>query len=587
MRLLIHAALKNRQHYILLSFTLLSMVALNCADAMEALSVGVLAKSGSLPTTEGGFLDRVIAYFSSIFHFNTILGLAQFLVLVALFKGLSSFFSSYVSSLVSIRVSRDLRQRYFEHMQTLSLSFYQKYTIGNLASRIAGDASVIASSINAMLLNYVQTPLKVCGVLWICFNISKELSFVSFFALPLMAWPIVFFARRVKKIAKQMQSNQENFTSSLVDFLGGIHTIKSFGKEAFAGRKYFQHNANMACLQEKNARYSHSARPVLHLLSSMSIATLCLYGFYFAKMDMAKMLTFCAFLYQLYEPIKKFNDANIEIQKGVAAAERMFEVLDIRPAIQDEKGAVPLESFNHSIEFDGVWFRYEEQWVLQDVSFRIKKGQTVALVGATGAGKSTVIQLLMRLYEVQKGEIRIDGKPLSSFTQSSLRKIFGFVPQKPFLFLDTVAQNIAFGENVKLEQIQTSAKRAHAEEFIVSLPQGYDTPLAEGGRNLSGGQQQRLAIARALVKEAPFLILDEATSSLDTVSEQYIKQAIADLHGSVTQVLIAHRLSTIEHADRILFFDKGKLAAQGSREELLHSAPQFRLLWELNFQTAH
>jgi len=239
-----------------------------------------------------------------------------------------------------------------------------------------------------------------------------------------------------------------------------------------------------------------------------------------------------------------------------------------------------LTTFKNIIEFDHVWFKYRDEWVIKDVSFEVKRGEVVALVGATGSGKSTLVQLLPRLYEVQRGEIRIDGIPINAITQKSLRDQIAFVPQKPFLFFDTVAENIAFGRSFSKEDIEDAATRAYAHEFIAELPRQYNTLLAEMGKTLSGGQQQRLAIARALVKKAPILIMDEATSSLDAISENRIKKAIQELQGEVTQILIAHRLSAIEHADRIIFLERGRKIGEGSVHHLLDTCLPFRLMWE-------
>jgi ABC-type multidrug transport system fused ATPase/permease subunit len=258
----------------------------------------------------------------------------------------------------------------------------------------------------------------------------------------------------------------------------------------------------------------------------------------------------------------------------------MFEVLQIKPQIFDQEGAIHLPPFKNLIEFDHVWFKYQEEWVLKDVSFSLKKGEVLAIVGATGAGKSTLVQLLPRLYEVQKGEIRIDGIPINALTQRSLRDQIAYVPQKPFLFYDTVAENITFGRHFTPEEVEDAAKKAYAHEFIDELPKKYNTQLAEMGKNLSGGQQQRLAIARALVKKAPILIMDEATSSLDAISESRIKQAIRNLQGEITQIVIAHRLSTIEHADRIIFLDRGKKIAEGTHAQLLETCLPFKVLWD-------
>jgi ABC-type multidrug transport system fused ATPase/permease subunit len=336
----------------------------------------------------------------------------------------------------------------------------------------------------------------------------------------------------------------------------------------------------MAILESKSAKYGLLTRPLLHLIATACLAIVVLFGLYTLHMTVGQLLMFCGLLHLFYEPVKKFAEENSNIQKGVVAAERMFEVLHLRPQIQDETSAIELTGFHDRIEFDRISFRYRDEWVIRDMSFTVKKGEVVALVGATGAGKSTIVQLLPRLYDVQEGEIRIDGVPIRLLTQRSLRDQIAFVPQKPFLFYDTVAENIAFGRSFSRSEIEEAAKKAYAHEFIVHLPKQYDTLLAEMGKSLSGGQQQRLAIARALVKRAPILVMDEATSSLDAISENRIKQAIRDLQGSVTQIVIAHRLSTIEHVDRIIFIERGRKIGEGTLQEMIASCPPFRLLWE-------
>ncbi len=245
-----------------------------------------------------------------------------------------------------------------------------------------------------------------------------------------------------------------------------------------------------------------------------------------------------------------------------------------------------MDTFLESIEFRNVSFRYKNDWIIKNLSFKVRKGETVAIVGPTGAGKSTIVKLLPRLYDIQEGEILIDNHPLKSYTQRSLRESIAFVPQKPFLFYDTVFENIAYGRPFTQKEICAAARSAHAEEFIVKLPGEYQFKLEEGGKNLSGGQQQRLAIARALVKKAPILVMDEATSSLDAISEGKIKDAICELHGKLTQIIIAHRFSTIEHADRIIYMEEGKKVAEGTKDELLVSCPNFRLMWEMMHQAA-
>lgn len=524
------------------------------------------------------FLDR---YFDVS---NNLKNLALMVVFVALFKAITLFTHRFCTRLVAIKISSDLRQEYFEHIQSLPMAFYQKHNMGSLSSRVVGDAALVAEATNACLVNYIQTPFTVATTLTLCFLTSWQLSLIIFLGFPLIVLPIIFLAKRVKRVSKQIQKSQEHFTSVLLDFLGGVQTVKAFAMEEFSLRKYREQNERMAQLEKKSARYDLSSRPIVHTIGMMFLATALLYGLYVIGMSVAEVLFYCGMLYIFYEPIKKFAEENSHIQRGIAAAERMFEVMDIKP--QSEDGTEPFSfSANDSvINFDHVSFRYADQWVLRDVSFTIRKGEAVALVGPTGAGKSTIVQLLPRLYEIQEGSITINGKAIQTYTTQSLREGIAFVPQRPFLFLDTVQANIAFGRKFSVEEVHRAAQRAHADEFIQMLPQKYETELAEGGKSLSGGQQQRLAIARALVKNAPILIMDEATSALDAVSEHHIKSAINQLRGEVTQIIIAHRMSTIEHVDRIIYFDQGKKVAEGTKEELLKNCPGFRAMWEMSQQ---
>lgn len=630
MRELLQTALLAKRHRLLILFSIAAMICLTLASQLEVVALGIITRKGPdffelfAPIHDGklekaqdvswsdveerwkeldpsgngvvtkedatrflsqvkgsdliGEIIRTVNGWLPIS--NSLKALALFIVFVALFKAISLFCQRFFARLVAIRVSRDLRQAYFEHIQSLPMNFYQRYNMGSLSSRVVGDAALVADALNACLVNYLQTPFTVISTLALCFYTSWQLSLILFLGFPFIIAPIVILASRVKRISKQLQKNQETFASVLLDFLAGIQTIKVFAMEDFSLSKYKEQNLKMAALEQKSARYDLSSRPIIHTVGMFCLATALLYGLYILQMNVSEVLVYCGLLYVFYEPIKKFAEENTHIQRGVAAAERMQEVLHLEADIQDRKDAEVMEKFNDLIEFDRVWFRYEDQWILKDLSFSVRKGEKVALVGATGSGKSTIVQLLPRLYDPQKGEIRIDGKPVSNYTQRSIRENIAFVPQKPFLFLDTVAENISFGRLFSLEEIQEAAKRAHADEFIQNLPKGYETELLEMGKNLSGGQQQRLAIARALVKKAPILVLDEATSSLDSISEHQIKLALKELHGKITQIIIAHRLSTIEDADKIIFLEQGVKIAEGTKEELLEKCLPFRYMWE-------
>lgn len=626
MKKLFKIALENRKNRILLFVTIVAMLLLTVASQLEILAIGVitqkgpelfdvLAKSpgaeeisrqeilkrfdemdshqkGSITKSDvtyylanrdgGGTIEKFILRINKVLPLSgNVLALSLMLVTVAFFKSITLFAHRFTTRLVAIRVSQDLRQKYFEHLQSLPMSFFQQYNIGSLSSRAVGDAAQIAESINACLVNYLQTPFTAISTLILCFITSWKLSLIIFLGFPLIVFPIVFLTKRVKKVSKQLQQNQEKFASVLIDFLAGIQTVKVFAMEDFSLKKYREQNERMGALEKKSARYDLSTSPVVHMIGMCFLATALLYGLYVLQMTITEVFFYCGMLYFFYMPIKKFAEENAHIQRGIAAAERMFEVLDLKNPIQDSHDAKTLDHFKEHIEFDNVWFRYADNWILKGVNISIKKGQTVAIVGPTGAGKSTIVQLLPRLYDLEQGQIRIDGQCIKTFTQKSLRDNIAFIPQRPFLFLDTVAGNISYGKNYSETEISEAARKAHADEFILDLAQGYQTELSETGKNLSGGQQQRLAIARALVKSAPILIMDEATSSLDNVSENHIKTAIAELRGQVTQVIIAHRLSTIEDADKIIYLDKGEKIAEGTKDELLQSCEGFRNMWEM------
>lgn len=640
MKLLLKLALRRWSTIRLLLLTCFSLLTLTVAEKMEVFSLGVLINKGTdfflifsplkdgrltsqdevskddinkrwgeiasaknpevITKTEaakylskkdgGGLLDQVQAFLDVHFRISdNLFRLLGLLLIVAMFKGVSFFGSKYTSSLVATRISKDLRQEYFEHIQQLSIRFYQKHNVGMIATRVTGDAGNIALAISSSLFNYLQTPFLVLTSLYLCFTLSWEMSLVVFILCPVFLFPIFFFSRRVRKVSRAMQVNQENFTSSILEFLSGIYTIKLFSNEKYSLNRFSKENDILAKLERKNARYSFSARPVLHTISTFMLVSVLMYGMYVINIPLPEMLVFTLLVHQFYEPIKKFNDENLSIQRGIVAAERMEEVLSIEPEIKDHPDAVELKEFNSDISFNKVSFIYdendakEEAWILDDLSFNVRKGETVALVGPTGAGKSTLVNLIPRLYEPTHGSITIDGTPINKLKQKSLRSKIAFVPQKSFLISGTVSENIAFGMDATSEQIKQAAIHAHADEFIVSMSNQYDTMVGEGGRTLSGGQQQRISIARALLRNTPILILDEATSSLDTVSEHKIKLALEEMK-DMTKIIIAHRLSTIANADRILYLEQGQLMAQGNKEELMKSCPQFKLMWDIMFK---
>lgn len=629
MKLILKLILQTSKIRYMILFSIISMVLLTVASQLEIFALGVITKKGpdffelfasqnadkvtkielenrwnQLDYEERGYITKndtikfidtkskdnfIDAIFAKVNRYLSIddnfLMLAIFLLIIAIFKALTLFLYRYNTKLISIIVSKELRQKYLEHIQILPMSFYHQYNIGSLSSRVVTDASQIANSINSSLINYIQTPFTVITTLSLCFITSWKLSMIMFFGFPIIIFPIFFIARRIKRISKQILSNQESFLSVLVDYISGIQTVKIFAMEDFSLKKYREQNEKLAHLEKRSSRYDVSARPIVHSIAMAFLSTALIYGLYVQNLSISEVVFFCGLLYVFYEPIKKFAEENNQIQRGLAAAERMYEILNLIPPSDNKNETINFQGFNEKIEFDNVWFKYEDKWILKGINFSMNKGEVVAIVGSTGAGKSTIAQLLPRLYEINEGEIRIDGISIKKYSKKSLRENISFVPQKSFLFEDSVATNISYGRSFEQSQIENAAIKAFANDFIVKLPQGYQTILAEAGKGLSGGQQQRLAIARALIKDAPILILDEATSSLDAISENNIKLAMHSLKGKVTQLIIAHRLSTIEDADKIVFIEDGKNIAQGTKEELLESCLQFRVMWEMMHRT--
>lgn len=622
MKFLFKAALAQSRHIFLAVFVLINLLILTIANQAEIFSLGIMANRGTdfftlfennkdhvlkkdvldkwniIDKEDKGYitkqdaslflskhqkknvLNKVLYIVSSKLNLEKNLAkLIILLVFVAIFKACFLFSSRYCSQILSIKVTKNLRMQFFKHIQSLPISFYHKHNIGALSARTVGDAGQIASSLNSCLINYMQTPFTILANLLACFYLSWRLSLVIFIGIPLIIFPVIFLTKKIKKVSRKMQRNQEMFTSVLIDFLSGIHTIKVFAVELFSFKKYKKQNDQMAHLEAKSAKYSLLTRPILHIITTSCLASIVIFGLYILDMSVAQLLVFCGLLHLFYEPIKKFAEENANIQKGVVAAERMFEVLNIKSDIQDMPKATVLKNFKDRIEFKKVSFRYKDAWVLKDINFFIEKGKSLAIVGPTGSGKSTIVQLIPRLYDVQKGEILIDGENIKSFTRKSLREKIAFVPQKPFLFYDSVWENISFGRAFSKEEIVDACKKAQADEFIQKLPQKYDTILEEAGKSLSGGQQQRLAIARALLKKSPILILDEATSSLDSIAENKISSVVEDLK-DVSQIIIAHRLSTIANVDKIIYIEDGKKISEGTREELLKTCTSFKNMWD-------
>lgn len=557
---------------------------MSISEQCEILWVAMLTSIGQeFGLLKGGMIGDFSKWISdTILHESTALQTLLIIsVPVALFKASSLYWGRFLVQKLSIHVSRELRDKYFAHLQKLPMSFFQKHHIGSLSQKVTGDSQQIAVSINSFFRNVIVTPFKLLFSVSFCLFLSWQLSLVILVGFPLLVIPMFILTKKVRSSTRQLMKNQELFSSTLLDFLSGIQTVKIFSMESFSLAKYKEENARMACHEQIAAKYDLMTRPILHLITSLCLAGIILIGLYVLQMSVPDLIAFCGILHLTYDPIKKFAEENASIQRGVAALERMLLVMKVKPQLDHEE-SVAIETFEDSIVFDNVSFKYEDEYVLKNVSFTIKRGETVAIVGATGSGKSTILNLLPRLYEAMEGDIRIDGRSIRKIHHQSLRKLVTYVSQKPFLFFDTIRKNISFGQNLSEESVRLAASQAYADEFIDRLSLQYDTHLSETGKNLSGGQQQRLALARALAKKSPILLLDEATSQLDAFSEEKVKSAVENMQGKLTQVIVAHRLKTVEKADRIIVMKEGKKLSEGTKESLYQSCSEFKAMWDLN-----
>nr|CRI42526.1 Lipid A export ATP-binding/permease protein MsbA [Chlamydia pneumoniae] len=633
MKLLLKAVLRHKNHLVILGCSLLAILGLTFSSQMEIFSLGMIAKTGPdafllFGRKESGKLVKVselsqkdilenwqaiskdsetltvsdattyIAehgkstasltsklskFVRNYIDVSRFRGLAIFLICVAIFKAVTLFFQRFLGQVVAIRVSRDLRQDYFKALQQLPMTFFHDHDIGNLSNRVMTDSASIALAVNSLMINYIQAPITFILTLGVCLSISWKFSILVCVAFPIFILPIVVIARKIKNLAKRIQKSQDSFSSVLYDFLAGVMTVKVFRTEKFAFTKYCEHNNKISALEEKSAAYGLLPRPLLHTIASLFFAFVVVIGIYKFAIPPEELIVFCGLLYLIYDPIKKFGDENTSIMRGCAAAERFYEVLNHPDLHSQKEREIEFLGLSNTITFENVSFGYEEdKHILKNLSFTLHKGEALGIVGPTGSGKTTLVKLLPRLYEVSQGKILIDSLPITEYNKGSLRNHIACVLQNPFLFYDTVWNNLTCGKDMEEEAVLEALKRAYADEFILKLPKGVHSVLEESGKNLSGGQQQRLAIARALLKNASILILDEATSALDAISENYIKNIIGELKGQCTQIIIAHKLTTLEHVDRVLYIENGQKIAEGTKEELLQTCPEFLKMWELS-----
>ncbi len=509
--------------------------------------------------------------------------------IIALFlvKGIFDYGQSYLMSYVGQRIIADLREKIYNHLQSLSLSFFTRHPTGVLMSRIINDVNLVQGAVSEAVTGLIKDFFTILGLVVVVFYRDWKLALVAMVVFPLAIYPLVKFGRKLRSYSYRSQTTMGDISAILMETISGNRIVKAFNMEDYERKRFAGENRKLFNLLMKSVRVRALSHPLMEFLGGVGIAFIVFYGGYNVIKGVATPGTFFSFLaalLMLYEPVKRLSGVNNTIQQGLAAASRIFEVLDAVPEIRNKPGAKPLHSITQGIEFQDVSFRYEEEWVLKNINLQIKVGEVVAFVGASGGGKTTLLNLLPRFYDVSSGRILIDGVDIRDYTIESLRSMIGIVTQQTILFNDTVKNNIAYGKmGEPMEEIIKAAQAANAHGFIQNLPQGYDTIIGEQGIKLSGGERQRISIARALLKNAPILILDEATSSLDSESEVEVQKALEYLMQGRTTLVIAHRLSTVRRADRIVVISNGTIKEIGTHEELLEKNGEYKRLYLMQF----
>ena len=510
------------------------------------------------------------------------------IILIYIIKGTCSYGQTILMSFIGLRVVTNLRNELYDHIQRQSLSFFTKSPTGILMSRITNDVNLIQGAVSEAVTSIMKDSFTLVGLVFVIFYRDWKMACIAAVVFPLTIYPIAKFGERMRKIATGTQVTMGSLTSLLQETISGTRIVKAFGMEGYEGRRFSKENENLFRLSMKAVSIRAMSSPFMEFLGGLGIAAIIFYGGYQVIQGVSTPGTFFSFLtalIMLYEPVKRLTNVNNTIQQGISAAVRVFAIMDMKPEIKNRENAVELPRISKEIEIRNMTFSYGDEPVLTNINLNIKSGEVVAFVGMSGGGKTTLVNLIPRFYDVTEGEILIDGHDIRDVTMESLRGQIGIVTQQTILFNDTVKNNIAYGDIKTSEQdIINAAKAANAYSFIKDLPEGFDTVIGEQGARLSGGERQRISIARALLKDAPILILDEATSSLDTESEIEVQEALENLMKGRTTLVIAHRLSTINNADRIIVLVDGKIVEKGTHDFLLAQKGEYFKLYNMQFR---
>lgn len=532
----------------------------------------------------GGIMKYVPLPDASQMSLEAKFAILMIIPLVIVARGIFSYLNAYCLAWVSLRVLRDIRRQLFSHLMSQSMGFFSQAKSGKLISRVTNDTRVAQNALVSIAGDLVKSPVAVVTNIFFLIAIDWKFSLTTLVLFPICIIPVVVFGRKVRQAGKAEENEAGAMSVILQETFAGIRVVKSFAREDYQVEQ-FDKSSEIQCRNSMRVRKSmEMVGPFIESVSAVGVVLAMVYVYFF-QIDLLKFGFLCTGLFMLYEPVKALSKIPMQMQKCMASASNIFDLLKLQPAIQDAPDAATVKTCEGRITFEDVTFSYgRDKNAVHEITLDIEAGKQYALVGESGAGKSTMLALIQRFYDPQQGTIKLDGRDIRSVTQDSLREQIGVVTQDTFLFHDTIIENIRYGRlEATDEEIFAAAKLAYAHDFILAQPEGYNTVVGDKGCLLSGGQQQRLAIARALLKNAPILLLDEATSALDSESEKMIQVALERLAKGRTVISIAHRLSTILKSDKIVVMDKGHIVASGTHSELMASSTLYRRVYEMQF----
>ena len=546
--------------------------------------------SVAVGSMDGAFAFYVEPLLRKIFASKdlTILAMLPFgVVALFIFRAVCRFVNDYFIRTAGELAIRQIRQDVYENAMAMDIKFFHAQPTGELMSRIINDVTVMQNGIANIVTSLCRDGFSAISLLAVIFYRNWRLALVTLVIIPLTVYVAQLIGKKIKRFSTQSQSRMGDISSILQETFSGIKVVKAFNLARWEIERFRRVNADYYQAIRKGVKYTSLSSPITELITSIGIAVVIWVGGSMVirgSMTAAEFFSFLTAMALVYKPIRSLNNNYNSVQYSLGAAVRVFEVIDKRPEIFDHPAAVDMERSRGEVELRNVTFAYDDEPVLGGINLSAGKGEVVALVGPSGGGKTTLVSLISRFYDVTDGEILIDGIDIRMIGQQSLIRQIALVDQETILFNDTIANNIRYGkQNAGMEEVEAAARAAFAHEFIMKLPEGYDTNIGDRGVRLSGGQRQRICIARAILKNAPILILDEATSALDTESEQMVQKALTNLMANRTTFVIAHRLSTILHADKIVVIEKGKVVETGRHQELLARGGLYKKLYEMQF----